>query len=154
MMSWAASKLAKASVTCAVHTDPIGTFFMSKRKRTAEECLSANIEHMSPENSRRGESVVGGTLRLNVASCLKPIEAEILDTMLEAVKLSKSGTVVRVAGGWVRDKLLGLEVRERPWPIVLSRTCTKKPAPRVVVRSLPAGAVGASIVRHSRFVYL
>eukprot|EP00903_Cladosiphon_okamuranus_P016856 g15544.t1 len=64
---------------------------------------------MSADNSRRGESVVGGTLRLNIASCLTPIEAEILDTMLEAVKLSKSGTIVRVAGGWVRDKLLGLE---------------------------------------------
>lgn len=68
---------------------------------------------MSAESSRRGESIVGGTLRLNIASCLKPIEAEILDTMLEAVKLSKSGTVVRIAGGWVRDKLLGLEVGEQ-----------------------------------------
>lgn len=66
---------------------------------------------MSAESARRGKSVVERTSCLNIASCLKPIEAEILDTMLEAVKLSKSGTVVRVAGGWVRDKLLGLEVR-------------------------------------------
>ena len=95
---------------------------MSKRKRTTEECMSGNTEHMSPENARRGESVVGGTLRLNIASCLQPIEAEILDTLLEAVKLSKSGTVVRVAGGWVRDKLLGLEVREHgPDHVVFSR---------------------------------
>lgn len=59
---------------------------------------------------RGGRSAVGDTLRLNILSCLKPTEAKILGMMLEAVKLSKSGTVVRVAGGWVRDKLLGLEV--------------------------------------------
>eukprot|EP00752_Nemacystus_decipiens_P004071 g3726.t1 len=82
---------------------------MSKRKRATEECVSASTEHMSPENAWRGQIAVGGSLRLNIASCLKPFEAEILDTMLEAVKLSNSGTVVRVAGGWVRDKLLGLE---------------------------------------------
>lgn len=50
---------------------------------------------------------------MSIAESLTPTEAELLGTMLEAVKLSKSGTVVRVAGGWVRDKLLGLEVREQ-----------------------------------------
>ncbi|CAM9687420.1 unnamed protein product, partial [Sphacelaria rigidula] len=38
-------------------------------------------------------------------------EAEIFGVMLEAVHMSKAGTVVRVAGGWVRDKLLGLQVK-------------------------------------------
>lgn len=101
--------------------------FMSsayKRQRMTQEFggqdrVGLSTSSMSAESSRRGESVVGGTLRLSIASCLTPIEAEILDTMLEAVKLSKSGTVVRVAGGWVRDKLLGLEVREQ-LPSVLS----------------------------------
>ncbi|CAM9980247.1 unnamed protein product, partial [Hapterophycus canaliculatus] len=61
------------------------------------------------EGGRRGQSAAGGTLRLDIVSCLQPIEADMFSMMLEAVKLSKSGTVVRVAGGWVRDKLLGLE---------------------------------------------
>lgn len=89
-----------------------------KRQRTDELNMmtgAASREHMGAVGLKRGgrggESAVGGTLRLNVWSCLKPTEAEILGMMLEAVKLSKSGTVVRVAGGWVRDKLLGLEVR-------------------------------------------
>lgn len=91
----------------------------AKRQRTKESDNMA-VEHMgSPvldegsggKGGRRGESAVGGTLRLDIASCLQPIEAEMFSLMLEAVKLSKSGTVVRVAGGWVRDKLLGLEVR-------------------------------------------
>ncbi|CAB1113427.1 unnamed protein product [Ectocarpus sp. CCAP 1310/34] len=71
-------------------------------------------EHMGPlalrpRNGRRGESAEGGTLKMNIVSCLKPNEADILAMLLEAVKHSKTGTVVRVAGGWVRDKLLGLE---------------------------------------------
>lgn len=69
--------------------------------------------------SRGGGSAVGDTLRMNVLSRLNPTEAEIMGIMLEAVKLSKSGTVVRVAGGWVRDKLLGLEVRD--WLACLPR---------------------------------
>ncbi len=82
----------------------------NKRQRTTEQ-MPPTTEETQTRDRRRGESVVGGTLRLDISSSLKPAEAEILGMMLEAVKLSKSGTVVRVAGGWVRDKLLGLEVR-------------------------------------------
>lgn len=38
---------------------------------------------------------------------LTPVEKELFDTLLEAVKLAGTGTVLRCAGGWVRDKLLG-----------------------------------------------
>lgn len=57
-----------------------------------------------------GRSSVGGDLQLDVQSHLNKREGEVLALMSEAVKLSNSCTVVRVAGGWVRDKLLGLEV--------------------------------------------
>lgn len=92
-----------------------------KRQRT-HESDKMDIEHIGSlvlakkgEGGRRGQSAAGGTLRLDIVSCLQPIEAEMFSMMLEAVKLSKSGTVVRVAGGWVRDKLLGLEVRVGDW---------------------------------------
>lgn len=55
-------------------------------------------------------SGVAGGLQLDVQSHLNKLEGEVLALMSEAVKLSNSCTVVRVAGGWVRDKLLGLEV--------------------------------------------
>lgn len=60
---------------------------------------------------RGGTRVVGDELHMNIASSLNRIEAEVLHVMVEAVKMSKSNTVVRVAGGWVRDKLLNLEVK-------------------------------------------
>ncbi|CAM9641777.1 unnamed protein product [Ectocarpus fasciculatus] len=93
---------------------------MSCAKRQRTDSIGGNMaanrsrEHMGPlalrpRNGRRGESAVGGTLKMNIVSCLKPNEADILAMLLEAVKHSKTGTVVRVAGGWVRDKLLGLE---------------------------------------------
>lgn len=59
---------------------------------------------------RGGKSGVGGDLQLDVQSHLNELETQVLALMSEAVNLSKSCTVVRVAGGWVRDKLLGLEV--------------------------------------------
>lgn len=77
--------------------------------------MAANTEHGDPlllaGDGRRGQSAVGGDLRLDILSSLKGTEAEILGIMMKAVKQSESKTVVRVAGGWVRDKLLGLEVR-------------------------------------------
>lgn len=103
----------------------------NKRQRTTEHMAARETQ---TQDGRRGESVVGGTLRLDISSCLKPAEAEILGMMLEAVKLSKSGTVVRVAGGWVRDKLLGLEVRtgatcarQRSAPPQSVRECSSRP---------------------------
>lgn len=68
-------------------------------------------------SSRRGHSGVGGELRLDVSGSLNPTEAAVLHAMAEAVKLSQSKTVVRVAGGWVRDKLLGLEVSRTSAPL-------------------------------------
>lgn len=49
---------------------------------------------------------------LDVASSLTPTEAQVLDCMIKAVKHADSKTVVRIAGGWVRDKLLGLQVSQ------------------------------------------
>lgn len=101
----------------------------NKRQRTELNMFgAARREHMGAlglQRGRGGRSSAGDTLRLNVLSSLKPTEAEILRMMLEAVNLSKSGTVVRVAGGWVRDKLLGLEVRD--W-LALHRSCNRQPA--------------------------
>lgn len=57
-----------------------------------------------------GRSGVVDDLQLDVQSHLNERESEVLSLMTDAVKLSNSCTVVRVAGGWVRDKLLGLEV--------------------------------------------
>lgn len=89
-----------------------------KRQRTfktQEMAMSTSGDHTGAQlfqrGSRRGQSLAGGQLRLNVSSCLSQTEAEILGVLIGAVKLSKSRTVVRVAGGWVRDKLLGLEVK-------------------------------------------
>ena len=36
-------------------------------------------------------------------------EQEIFDLLLSVAIESKSGTILRVVGGWVRDKLLGAE---------------------------------------------
>ena len=40
---------------------------------------------------------------------LNDIEKELLGTLLDAAQQSGRGTVLRCAGGWVRDKLLGRE---------------------------------------------
>lgn len=49
---------------------------------------------------------------LDVASSLTPTEAQVLGCMIKAVKHAKSNMVVRIVGGWVRDKLLGLPVSQ------------------------------------------
>ena len=41
--------------------------------------------------------------------CLNDAEKELLGTLLEAAQQGGKGTVLRCAGGWVRDKLLGRE---------------------------------------------
>ena len=88
-----------------------------KRQRALDDQGMAalpNTEHVTPRplhgGGRQGQSGAGSDLRLDVASNLNRTEADILGIMIEAVNLSKAKTVVRVAGGWVRDKLLGLEV--------------------------------------------
>lgn len=93
-------------------------FHPNKRQRALDEqgmAASPNKEHVTASplhrSGRQGQSGVGGDLRLDVASILNRTEADILGIMIEAVNLSKAKTVVRVAGGWVRDKLLGLEVK-------------------------------------------
>lgn len=93
-------------------------FHPNKRQRALDEqgmTASPNKEHVTSSplhrSGRQGQSGVGGDLRLDVASILNRTEADILGIMIEAVNLSKAKTVVRVAGGWVRDKLLGLEVK-------------------------------------------
>lgn len=59
---------------------------------------------------QRGDNSVGVDLNIDVASSLDETEASVIKLMLDAVGLSKSETIVRIAGGWVRDKLLGLQV--------------------------------------------
>ncbi|CAN0438056.1 unnamed protein product [Ascophyllum nodosum] len=46
---------------------------------------------------------------MEISSNLTPTESQVLGLMMNAVKHARSKTVVRVAGGWVRDKLLGLQ---------------------------------------------
>lgn len=113
----------------------------NKRQRTTEQMAERDTQR---RDGRRGESAVGGTLRLDISSCLKPAEAEILGIMLEAVKLSKSGTVVRVAGGWVRDKLLGLEVN---WRLTDGATDSGRPSmlPTISTRFFSAGCLGVLV---------
>lgn len=90
-------------------------YHSAKRQRALDEqgmaAAAPSKEHATPSLCGRQEpSGAGGDLRLDVASSLNRTETDILGMMIEAVKLSKAKTVVRVAGGWVRDKLLGLEV--------------------------------------------
>ena len=43
---------------------------------------------------------------------LSPLESDIVAVLLEAAKYldgSRPDSVIRIAGGWVRDKLLGIE---------------------------------------------
>lgn len=80
----------------------------NKRQRSFKAQETAHFAgNMKP---RAGQSGIGGELRLDVASRLTKNEADIFSLMLDAMEMSTSKTVVRVAGGWVRDKLLGLEV--------------------------------------------
>jgi hypothetical protein len=43
---------------------------------------------------------------------LSPEEQELFSMLLEAAKHAGTGTTLRCAGGWVRDKLLGLESKD------------------------------------------
>ncbi|CAM9294232.1 unnamed protein product, partial [Laminaria digitata] len=51
----------------------------------------------------------GGHLRTDVKVKLTKAESKLFATLLEMVKQEKMGTTLRVAGGWVRDKLVGQE---------------------------------------------
>lgn len=87
----------------------------AKRQRALDDqgmaATAPSKEHATSSlRGRQEPSGAGGDLRLDVASSLNRTETDILGMMVEAAKLSKRNTVVRVAGGWVRDKLLGLEV--------------------------------------------
>lgn len=44
---------------------------------------------------------------VNDTVVLNDTERELFNTLLEAVQVTGTGTVLRCAGGWVRDKLLG-----------------------------------------------
>ncbi len=48
-------------------------------------------------------------LQIDIASSLTSKERKIFNILLGTVNCFKGKTVLRVAGGWVRDKLLGLE---------------------------------------------
>lgn len=88
----------------------------NKRQRSfkaQEQANDGTSAMLVGERARQGRSTPEGDLRLNVSSCLTKNEAEIFGVMLEAVHMSNAGTVVRVAGGWVRDKLLGLQVKSK-----------------------------------------
>eukprot|EP00904_Undaria_pinnatifida_P010376 jgi/Undpi1/6469/HiC_scaffold_20.g08948.m1 len=86
----------------------------AKRQRALDDqgmaATAPSKEHATSSlRGRQEPRGAGGDLRLDVASSLNRTETDILGMMVEAAKLSKRNTVVRVAGGWVRDKLLGLE---------------------------------------------
>jgi tRNA nucleotidyltransferase/poly(A) polymerase len=50
-----------------------------------------------------------GMLRLDIANSLSSCERDIFELLLSAARAKSASTTIRVAGGWVRDKLLGLE---------------------------------------------
>ncbi len=63
---------------------------------TAMDPTAADPEQQQPQNNDVQDTVA-----------LTPTEQEIFSTLLAAVKHSGATTVLRCAGGWVRDKLLG-----------------------------------------------
>lgn len=46
-------------------------------------------------------------ININITDNLTPLEKEVIDTIDEIRKKRTPSTVIRIAGGWVRDKLLG-----------------------------------------------
>ncbi|KAF8058874.1 ILL5 [Scenedesmus sp. PABB004] len=55
-------------------------------------------------------TVPGAAVRDTIA--LTPEERALFDTLLAAARFAGGGTVLRAAGGWVRDKLLGRESKD------------------------------------------
>lgn len=91
-----------------------GSEVAPKRKRSFETeemagCTSTESTYLHLTN-RCGARRVDMGLQTDITSRLDDIEAALFKVLLGAAELSKSGTVVRVAGGWVRDKLLGQKV--------------------------------------------
>ncbi len=72
-------------------------------------CLS--ILGLAPTVARLKFSMAGRAtvLHIDVASSLTSKERKIFNILLDTVRCYRGKTVLRVAGGWVRDKLLGLE---------------------------------------------
>lgn len=52
-------------------------------------------------------TVIGKGWTVKDTVSLTPQEQELFDVLLAAAQHAGSGTVLRCAGGWVRDKLLG-----------------------------------------------
>ena len=72
---------------------------------------------------------------------LTPTEKRLFALLVDVAKRRSPGTTVRVAGGWVRDKLLGLPGRDID--IVLDDTSGARFAKHVVAHQRAAASRGA-----------
>mmetsp|Transcript_8660 Transcript_8660/g.23807 ORF Transcript_8660/g.23807 Transcript_8660/m.23807 type:complete len:667 (-) Transcript_8660:365-2365(-) len=87
-------------VSSLMGAQAVSTMGMALRgKPHAEGAPAACVDTYSPRILANGGERLG----------LSPREREVFDFLREVVRESGCGTVMRVAGGWVRDKLLGLE---------------------------------------------
>lgn len=70
--------------------------------------LSSNSTHSVEELQEIAEKA-----KLNLTISLEPKEAQIVRFLLDALQHRKLATVMRIAGGWVRDKVMGQRGGER-----------------------------------------
>lgn len=70
--------------------------------------LSSNSTHSVEELQEIAEKA-----KLNLTISLEPKEAQIVRFLLDALQHRKLTTVMRIAGGWVRDKVMGQRGGER-----------------------------------------
>lgn len=83
-----------SSTLCPARRAP--TQIAAAMSTAAIDPTAADPEQQQPQNNDVRDTVA-----------LTPTEQEIFSTLLAAVKHSGASTVLRCAGGWVRDKLLG-----------------------------------------------
>eukprot|EP00955_Chlamydomonas_euryale_P050729 354635-Chlamydomonas_euryale.AAC.8 len=95
---------------------------MHARDPAPRTCAQYGLPAFQPPSSRLPTAFQPPSNRLppHALRCLRPVqvrdtvaltaeEQSLLGTLLDAARASGSGTVLRCAGGWVRDKLLGRE---------------------------------------------
>lgn len=109
--------LYRTALKRAIQLEKAGRKRLSNRHRSFKAQETAENLTVAPTRQITDTMVPSGgqrvdkrELRLDITNVLNENEADILALMLGAVKMSESETVVRIAGGWVRDKLLGLQV--------------------------------------------
>jgi tRNA nucleotidyltransferase (CCA-adding enzyme) len=85
------------------------TFWTCKRLPGLQVCAESSFHSMTFMEKDEGDNdkfkSVGTTM---TKLGLTPRERQLCDILLEVVKTNSLSTTMRIAGGWVRDKLLGL----------------------------------------------